>query len=76
MDIYDQLNKNQIMGIIDYFHLIMGLGNIKNVSKHGRRGTGTYRGPPAPTTQGYSSIFFDFLKAEVCLHEIYLAAEI
>ena len=42
-----------------------------------RGGSGTYRGHPTPlTNQGLLIRYFDFLIAEVFLHEIYLAAKI
>ena len=54
-------------------HHVSTAKNRLEIVSHG--GSGTYRGHPL-TNQGLLLKFFDFLIAEVFLHEIYRAAKI
>ena len=66
-----RLTYRKLFGLYAWNHII--LARVIWVV-HG--GSGAYRGPLPPTNLGLQLQFFDFMKAEVFLREIYLAAKI
>ena len=68
------INKSHIKMVCAGKH--HGCRKTLNVAPVPHGVSGTYRGHPPSMNQGLLLQFFDFLKAEVFLREIYLAAKI